>query len=346
MDAASLIYEELESKIPGIEVFVGYGSEFDKSKDDLNKKKTNRKAYRNKFRGLTAPIGAIREIMWKSKEDEYDCLILCDNVKEAFLSGLESFPDCYTPCIEKYISESEDGELTKNTNVIYMTYVYIESLKRYIKIGFCDYFDTLNSMITFDSQYIPFRLLKKNYVIKSTPMFDDALEVCRSSFDVVAGFLNPELTETLETHNRNLYGASYSNDVRNGIAEDPHKLDKLLKNHADFVFETYGMAHMYTRELHEYQNGERKWLLHKKIPNNWFNLFPEAYQKVVRKAGLLGCDLSRYKDRERLANYLAEYISERNKLESRTQPLRGLHSTGLVNTAAYGLRKINKANRG
>lgn len=344
MNVAKIIYEYLADKIPGIEVFIGYGSEFDKSEKELILKRTNRKARRSEFAGLMAPVGAIKELTWKPKEDEYDCLILCDDVREAFLHGLASFPDCSTGRIEKYISNSESESLTSETNVIYMTYVYIEPLKRYIKIGFCDYLSTLNSMITFDSLYIPFRLSKKNYVVKSTPLFDDGLKAFRHFFDNVIGFLNPDLVEPLSSFNERVYGISYKGDIRNGVAEAPDKIKKLLENHGDFVNETYGRSTMYKRELHEYPNGEKSCLIHKEIPTDWFDYLPECFQKVVREAGLVGCDLSRDKDRESLAVAFNEYIASRTKIESRVQPRRGFHSTGFVNTFSYGLRKIKKAN--
>ena len=341
MTEAQLIYKYLEERIPGIEVFVGYGSEFSKSNEQLETLKTERKLERRNFKGITLPFATLNEILWKKDEDQYDCLILCDSVREAFITGLMAFPECHTERICAGISSKDDKELTRNTNVIYMTYVYIEPIKRYIKIGFCNYVDTLNSMITFDSGYIPFRLLKKCYITKSTPMFDDALEVCRSSFDLVAALLEPELYEPLSSHYERVYGSSYKNDVRNGIAEAPDKLEKLISNQEDHLDKHYGKI-IHSKETAEIDGIPIEYV-RKKIPRNWYFLLPEAFQNVARKVHLAYSDLSSYEDRVKLANAFSEYIDERNKLESRTQPLRGLHSTGVVNTVAYGLRKINKA---
>lgn len=343
MTEAKLIYNYLQERIPGIEVFIGYGSEFSKSSEQLEKLKTERKLERRHFKGITLPFATINEILWKKDEDQYDCLILCDSVREAFTEGLKVFPECHTERIAAGIDSKEDDDLTKHTNVIYMTYVYIEPIKRYIKIGFCDYTETLNSMITFDSQYIPFRLLKKCYITKSTPMFDDALYVCRGSFDLVAALLEPELYEPLSNHYERVYGSSYKNDVRNGIAEAPDKLEKLLANQEEHLDKYYGRI-MHTREVCEIDGISMEYVK-KKIPRNWYFLLPEAFKNVVRSIKLVYSDLSSYEDRVKLAAAFSEYIDERNKLESRTQPLRGLHSTGVVNTVAYGLRKINKATK-
>lgn len=343
MKEAKLIYDYLNERISGIEVFIGYGSEFSKSRQQLEKLKTERKIERRKFKGIAIPFATLSEIAWKKNEDQYDCLILCDSVRESFIDGLKAFPECHTKRIAAGISSKADEDLTRHTNVIYMTYVYIEPIKRYIKIGFCDYFDTLNSMVTFDSQYIPFRLLKKCYIAKSTPVFDDALDVCRSSFDLVAALLEPELSEPLSKHYERVYGSSYKNDVRNGIAEAPDKLEKLLANQTEHLDKYYGKI-IHTRETREIDGIPTEYII-KKIPKDWYLLLPESFQNVARDAGVAYSDLSLYEDRVKLAEAFSDYIDQRNKLESRTQPLRGLHSTGVVNTVAYGLRKINKANK-
>ena len=344
MNEAEVIYNYLKNKIPGIEVLVGYGSEFDKDSKTLAKKRTKRKldkCHGNK--SLVSPVRGISEIKWKKSEDQYDCLALCQDVKESFLHGLIAFPECRTSHITEHIVKHDSEELTRHTNVIYMTYVYVEPLKRYIKIGFCDYINTLDSMITFKSQYIPFRMTKKLYVPKSTPMFDDALMVCRTSFDIVAGLLTPELTYPLAQHFDLVYGASYNGDHRNGIAEDAGKVGKLIRNQEDYVDSQYGRAAMYERELHEYTNGERTWLIHKTIPNNWYSLLPEEFQTVAKKTGLRTSRLATYEDRKKLADAFNSHINKRNKLESFVQPVRGELSTGTVNTVAYGLRKLGKA---
>lgn len=346
MSEANELYNYLNERIPGIEVFIGYGSEFDKSKEELAKKQTKRKVERDKKANFfVSTINAFKRLNWMKQEDQYDCLILCDDVKSSFQRALEAFPERETPRVTKYVKNNTSEEMIKDTGVVYMTYIYIEPLQRYTKIGFCNYEKTIESMLTFDNLYIPFRLSKRIYIPKTTEIFDEVLEYCRTSLDIVAGFLNPNVCYPLSDHYRQVYEISYDGDKRTGLAEDVDKVSKLLERQEEYIRQTYGRSRLYARYLCEYPNGEKTWLIHKNIPENWFDLLPHFFKEKVEKAGLKNSSLISSEDRIKLADVLKKHIRERNKIESVVQPIRGSYSTGGINTIAYGLRKIKKTHQ-
>lgn len=337
MDKAKIIYDFLKSQIPGILVAIGYGSEFDKTDEELQLFKTDRKVDRTmRSHSLVAIPSIIDEFNWKKTENQYDYLIFVEDVKEAFLTAMSNLEECNTPTTKLFINSVDEKTITEETNVVYMTYVYVKPLQRYIKIGFCDYYGTISSMYTASSVYIPLRLSKKTFVAKSTVEFDIAMARNRKTIDFIAGLITPKDIYPLEEHFLAVYNLSYGGDRRNGIAEDPEKVKTLINRQRDYLNKNYAQAPHFER------CGET---VKKKIPKFWIDYLPEELQKEILKVGLANCALQTEGEKEALAKVILEYYHKRTKLESLIEPVRGLGSNGVLNSMAYLSRKLSKARK-
>lgn len=343
MNEAKLIYEFLEERIPGIMAAVGYGSEFDKTKEELENLKTERKMDRTmRTHSIISLPAIIEELLWKKSENQYDYLIFCEDVKTSFVAAMTTLQECNTPTTKQFISHVNEKTITEETNVVYMTYVYVESIKRYIKIGFCDYYGTLKSIYELDSVYIPLRLSKKTYVTKTTPEFDEALKLNRATIDFITGLVIPEDIYPIEHHYITAYNLSYGGDSRNGFAEDPTKVNKLIKKQESYLNENYAKAPIYTQIIRCDINGTHV-MVKKNIPTNWFNILPINLQTIVKNVGLENSNLESYEERLLLSQTIIDYFHKRTSLESKIEPIRGLGSNGILNCVAYLSRKLSKA---
>jgi len=343
MDEAKLICEFLEERIPGIVAAVGYGSEFDKTAEELDSLKTERKMDRTmRAHSIIALPSMVEEFSWKKNENQYDYLIFCEDVKSSFVAAMTTIKECNTPTTKMFVNHVDSKKITAETNVVYMTYIYVESIKRYIKVGFCDYYGTIKSMSEFDSIYIPLRLSKNVYVTKTTPEFDLALNANRKTVDLITGLVIPEEVYPLERHYITAYNLSYGGDSRNGIAEDPAKVDKLIKQQENYLKENYAQSPLYTQFIRCDFNGV-KIMVKKEIPQEWFSLLPLSLKNEIKKVGLENSNLETDEEREILSQTISNYIHQRTKLESKIEPIRGIGSNGVLNSMAYLSRKLGKA---
>jgi len=343
MDEAKLICEFLDERIPGIMAAVGYGSEFDKTKKELDCLKTERKIDRTmRTHSIVSIPSMIKEFSWKKSENQYDYLIFCEDVKSSFVAAMTTLQECNTPTTKIFVNNADNKTITEETNVVYMTYVYVDSIKRYIKIGFCDYYGTLKSMSDFDSIYIPLRLSKKIYVTKTTTEFDLALNLNRATVDFITGLVVPDDVYPLQHHYITAYNLSYGGDSRNGFAEDPAKVRKLIKKQEAYLNEYYAQYPLYTQFVRCDCNGAII-MVKKNIPNDWFCYLPTSLQNEVRKIGLEHSTLETKEEKELLSKTITNYFHTRTKLESSIEPIRGLGSNGVLNSMAYLTRKLSKA---
>jgi len=165
MDEAKLICEFLEERIPGIVAAVGYGSEFDKTAEELDSLKTERKMDRTmRAHSIIALPSMVEEFSWKKNENQYDYLIFCEDVKSSFVAAMTTIKECNTPttkmfviffsCIIFIASEANKSFAISFTDVFTLAFAFCHSCEPSLfsfTLEFSPgpmYFDTISSWVT------------------------------------------------------------------------------------------------------------------------------------------------------------------------------------------------------
>lgn len=255
---------------------------------------------------------------------QIDLILIVKDIKKWSLDNIEKNPTDYSYTGKLFFKNASTQSLKSGGKISYLT--YIDYNDRKYKYGIIEEKDFLSSLFKWDTFYLAGRCQKNNLVVKSNEIIEDALYINRYNALILALFLNKnndKLTE-FELY-KTICSLSYMGDSRQGIGENPHKIDNILKKDFLNFRNIYSVYNLY--EISE------SGIIKVKLSEADLSYLPDCITNEIKK-------LETYDEQ---VKRIIEIISTKNRNESLAQTFKGIFTAGFVNSANYGIEKIKKA---
>jgi hypothetical protein len=210
-----------------------------------------------------------------------------------------------------YFSEIKDGEYTFKYGVI-----EVEDFKR--------------GLNTWDNIFTAGRFHKPVMEIKSRDDIREAISYNKDCALMLACLFSEEVTTREEIY-RNLCGLSYLGDARMAIAENPHKVENIVEGSFEKLSEMYPLDEDYILEC----NGNDVLISHDVLLSRIYEL-PERLLEFLQDMN------TNFDDLDLLRINIYEFITSKNKVESRAQIMQGVKTNGIIRSIPYAFAKVKK----
>lgn len=210
-----------------------------------------------------------------------------------------------------YFSEIKDGEYTFKYGVI-----EVEDFKR--------------GLNTWDNIFTAGRFHKPVMEIKSRDDIREAIEYNRDCALMIACLFSDERTTKKEIY-QNLCGLSYLGDARMAIAENPHKVENIVDGSFERLEEMYPLNEDYILECRD----GSVLICHERLLSRVYEL-PERLLEFLEDMG------TDFNDLDLVRINIHEYLTSRNKVESKAQIMQGVKTNGVIRSIPYAFAKVKK----
>lgn len=207
--------------------------------------------------------------------------------------------------------------VTYQTNIIYHNHPF--------KYGIISEQAFITQMESWDKFFLPGRFQKPVYPIRTTDTIDNAIDKNRKVALLISLLTLPEKDRTLRGLFINLCSLSYLGDIRMLFVENPNKVINIVDAEFSLLSEIYSEKNKFFTVK---ENGE--------LSIDYLEVLDELYR-------ILPPTLNKYlKDLATLQQNLLHHIQEKNRIESITQPLVGIATTGPIASFQYVKQKMAK----
>lgn len=257
-----------------------------------------------------------------------DVIFLVDDIKEWHLTNMKMNPRDYSLLGKIYLSKGSIETIKGLNGVTYFS--EINGGEYTFKYGVIEVNDFVNGLDTWCNLFMAGRFHKPVMELKSETRVRDSIEYNRRCALMVAClFCDREVTDK-EIYTK-LCGLSYLGDARMAIAENPHKVENIVEGSFDKLQEIYPLTESYLKKISD----DKYYIDHEMLLRKISEL-PEALLEY-----LYDNDTS-FKDIEMLRINIYEYLTSKNREESRAQILQGVMTNGVIRSIPYALAKVKK----
>ena len=257
-----------------------------------------------------------------------DVIFLVDDLKEWHLSNMKMNPRDYSLIGKIYLSKSSVERINGINGVTYFS--EINGGEYTFKYGVIEVLDFINGLDTWCNMFMAGRFHKPVLELKSEIQVRDAIEYNRRCALMVACLFCDSVVTDKEIYNK-LCGLSYLGDARMAIAENPHKVENIVDGSYDKLHEIYPLTESYLTRLEDGRYHINHELLLRKISE-----LPEGLLEY-----LYDMDTD-YKDLDMVRINIYEYLTSKNKVESKAQILQGVKTNGVLRSIPYAFAKVKK----
>lgn len=257
-----------------------------------------------------------------------DVIFIVDDLKDWHMKNMKMNPNDYSLIGRLYINGSSVEKVKGVNRVTYFS--EINGGEFTFKYGVIELLDFTRGLNTWDNLFMAGRFHKPVLEIKSETQVRDAIFINRKYALIIACLFCDRLVSKSEIYIK-LCGLSYVGDARMSIAENPHKVEDIVKGSFDKIEEIYPLKESYITPLENglfYINHE---LLLRKVS--------ELPSELLSYLEELGTDFS---DLDMLRVNIHEYILNRNRVESRAQIVHGVLTNGIIRSIPYAMAKVKK----
>lgn len=257
-----------------------------------------------------------------------DVIFLVDDIKKWHLDNMKMNPKDYSFIGRLYLSKSSIDKVKGVNGITYFS--EINGGEYTFKYGVIEVNDFSCGLDTWCNMFMAGRFHKPVMELKSEQEIRDSIIYNRKCALMVACLFCDELATDIEIYNV-LCGLSYIGDARMGIAENPHKVENIVQGSFDKIKEIYPLKEFYLKHV----GGALYHIDHEKILSRIADL-PEGLLEYLYD---LNTD---FKDLEMVRIYIYEYLTTRNRIESKAQIIQGIKTNGIVRSVPYVLAKVKK----
>jgi translocator assembly and maintenance protein 41 len=259
---------------------------------------------------------------------QIDLIMVVNNTEKWHLENIKINPDNYSLTSKLFFSKIDSKWQHFATDICYLP--YIKELGHTFKIGIISKDDLLNDLYNWESFYLAGRFQKIILPIKSTAELDVAISKNREKAITIALLLMRKKELNLYNLFKKICSLSYLGDIRMGIAENPKKLDNLVKGGYEEFKKIYSNSNLFQIDSNE------------KIIINHDSLYSSMEQ--LPKSLITHLETNNYSLEQliTLRKLLIDFFTEKNKHVSRDQAIKGFFTAGPVNSISYLTEKILK----
>lgn len=257
-----------------------------------------------------------------------DVIFLVDDIKDWHLTNMRMNPKDYSLLGKVYLSKSSLEKIKGINGITYFS--EINGGEYTFKYGVIEVLDFINGLDTWGNIFMAGRFHKPVLELKSETKIRDSIDYNRRCALMIAClFCDKEVTDR-EIYNK-LCGLSYLGDARMAIAENPHKVENIVEGSYDKLKEIYPLTESYLTSI----DGDRYCINHQIILSRISEL-PEALLEYLYDKG------TDFKDIDMLCINIYEYLTSKNKIESRAQIIQGVKTNGVLRSIPYAFAKVKK----
>jgi hypothetical protein len=257
-----------------------------------------------------------------------DVIFVVDDLKDWHMRNMRINPDDYSFIGRLYINGSSVERIKGVNGVTYFS--EINGGEFTFKYGVIELHDFMTGLDTWNNLFMAGRFHKPVLHIKSETQVRDVIFNNRKYALIIACLFCDRLVSKSDIY-KTLCGLSYIGDARMSIAENPHKVQDIVEGSFDKIEEIYPLNESYITHLETdlfYINHEMLLRKVSELPSELLNYLYE-----------LGTDFS---DLDMLRINIHEYISNRNRVESRAQIIHGVMTNGVIRSIPYAMAKVKK----
>ena len=268
----------------------------------------------------------------KNEKKQIDLIVVVNNIKKFYKDNLKKNRYMYKLLPRIYFSLASEKSLRSAAGICYTSHINYEGDT--YKVGVIEKKDVLDDLLNWKTYYIAGRFQKEMLTAIKDEEIEKAVLVNRSNAITIALILLDKEKPTIIDFYESLCSLSYIGDTRKKLkAEDPNKVRKLAEGSKDFFDKVYKER---TNLFKENKDG----------------IVEIEYDKVFKSIDELPNDLKEKlkkakngKDLEPLRRVIREYLIEVTSSSSFGQTVKGILTTGIVNSVDYAVQKLKKGRK-
>ena len=259
---------------------------------------------------------------------QIDIIFLVENLKRWHIANLSMNKSDYTVSGRTYVLLSDPEQFKGKNKITYYSQIYENGLQ--FKYGVMEERDFLEFLESWENIFIAGRFQKPVLQIKGNELQNEAIKKNKEQALLVASILAPAVVSKREFFEI-LCGLSYRGTLRMSFAENPCKIENIVKGSYEKLLETYNL---YTDYIKEDENGVL-FIDHSKVIYHVKEL-PIALIKYLYMNGYNLVNL------QSLRQGINNFLTEHNKTEELSQSIDGIKTNGIVRSTPYLLAKVKK----
>lgn len=257
-----------------------------------------------------------------------DVIFLVDDIKKWHLENMKINPRDYSLIGRVYLSRSSVETIKGVNGITYFS--EINGGEYTFKYGVIEVLDFISGLDTWNNMFMAGRFHKPVLEINSEEEIREAIDYNRKCALLVACLFCDPLVTDREIYNK-LCGLSYLGDARMAIAENPHKVENIVEGSYEKLRELYPLNKSYLNRVAEDLYSIDYSILLRSLCN-----LPEGILEYLEDMD------TDFKDIEMLRINIYEYLTSKNRVESRAQILQGIKTNGVIRSIPYAFAKVKK----
>lgn len=272
--------------------------------------------------------GVFKQSVSENNKPMTDVIFVVEDIQKWHLENMKMNPSDYSFIGRIHLNRKSVSKIKGKNKITYFSEIRENGC--IFKYGVIEIEDFIHGLGTWENIFIAGRFHKPVMDIKSTLAIDRVLCDNRSSALFIAALFSPSYC-TISSLYETLCGLSYMGDARMAIAENPKKVENIVRGSFDHFMALYPLCEDYIQKI----DGYRVYIKYDVLLSRLDELPASLYEYLVH----LDIDLTDL----RLVNAaIREYLLDKNKEESRAQILEGIKTNGIVRSIPYALAKVKK----
>lgn len=281
--------------------------------------------------------GAVRQPGYNEDDKkQYDLIVVVDDIEQWHKENLRKTPEMYSWTARNYFQMASKEQQKWGTPICFITYVKV--FNQEFKLGIVEKNDVIEDLENWNSFLLAGRFQKEMVPIQEDEEVKKANELNRNNAMTVALLTLDDDTATKEEVCKKLFQLSYYGEFRSSVgAENPNKVNNLVKGSFDYFSKNY----LFLDKAKENSDGT--------ITRNYTALLKHIKELPDDLKIRLYQVIDNNSDYEELKGKIKEeiinYFEEKNKSSSFKQAVKGVFTTGVINSIQYAKSKFQKGRK-
>ena len=273
----------------------------------------------------------------ENEKKQVDLIVIVDDIKEFYNKNLKMNGYMYKLIPKMYFRCAKSKNLRKHASICYTSHIKYDNNE--YKMGVIEKKDVLDDLLNWKTFYIAGRFQKEMFTAISDEEIEKANLINRKNALVVALLLLDKENPTLEDLYEKICSLSYMGDSRKSFkAEDPNKVKKLASGSKDYFDKEYTeKTDLFTVKKDGVLkiNDDKLMKAMKELPSGLYEEIRSSITPIMSKEDV----------RSTIRMVIVEYLTDIISSSSKGQTMKGILTTGPLNSISYALAKLKKGRK-
>lgn len=259
-----------------------------------------------------------------------DVIFVVDDLRKWHHDNMEVNSNDYSLIGRIHLSRDNMRKLKGKNFVTYFSEIKDKDIEYTFKYGVVEENDFVRNLGTWENLFLVGRFHKPVLDVFSNEKIEEVINQNRECAFRIACILSNPLIEKEELFEL-ICGLSYMGDARMRFAENPHKVECIVKNSFEKLESIYKFEEPYVRLF-----SRNLVLINHEILMSEIEMLPECLVDYLASVDTNLCDL------EMVRRNILDYIINHNKIESKAQIFEGIKTNGIIRSIPYAFAKVKK----